>query len=208
MTIIGGMGTNPGPVVGAALLHLGETFFSKPDLHINLNFILFHYTDVVDTKSDWALALGIVFVVIVMVIPYGVVGQANKLWIQIRRWGRKFIYDRIIRRYPGLAPYMEPFSGEPSRVALAFAEASRGVSLKQWAVENPFAAIYSSIILIAAVGGIVTWDIQTFFSLCLFFWLLTLPVTVGIWLYKNRELPYLVRLSAYRKKVRNSLGQE
>jgi branched-chain amino acid transport system permease protein len=210
MTIIGGMGTNPGPVVGAALLHLGETFFSKPDLQINLNFILFRYTDVVDTKSNWALALGVLFVVIVMIIPYGVVGQVNKLWIQLRRWGRKFIYDRLIRRYPGLAAYMEPFTGEPPGVALAFAEASREASLAEWAIEHPFGTSYSGIILIAAAGGILSWDIQTFFSLCLFFWLLTLPVVIGVWVYKNREqyLPYRVRLSDQGKKPGNSLRQE
>lgn len=203
MTIIGGMGTNPGPVVGAMILHLGETFFSKPDLHINLNFILFRYTDVVDTKSDWALALGIVFVLIVMVIPYGVVGQINKSWIQIRRWGRKFLFDPVIRRYPRLAEPMEPFTGEPPEVALAFAEASRGASLVRWAAENPFAAIYSTIALTAAAGGMITWDLQTFFSLCLFFWLVTLPVVVGIWLYHHRGLflPYLNRLSDRRQDL-------
>jgi branched-chain amino acid transport system permease protein len=187
MTLIGGMGTNPGPVVGAALLHLGETFFSKPDLHINLNFILFRYTNVIDTKSDWSLALGIVFVVIVLVIPFGVVGQANKLWIQMRRWGRKFVYDPIIRHIPALAARMESFTGEPPAVALAFAEASRKASLVQWAVENPFASIYSSIILIAAIAGLVTWDIQTFFSLFLLLSLCGAPIVVGTWFYQHRD---------------------
>lgn len=182
MTIIGGTGTHPGPVVGATVLHLGETFFSKPDLHINLNFILFRYSTIVDTKSDWALALGVVFVVIVMVLPYGIVGQANRLWIQMRRWLRKFGYDPLIRRNPELAASMRPLTGEPASVALALAQQSAGQSVAQWAARYPAAATYSLIVIIATAGAILTWDVQTGFDLFLFLGLITLPLLVFGWL--------------------------
>jgi hypothetical protein len=205
MTIIGGAGTNPGPVMGAGILHLGEVFFSKPDLHLRLNFILFKYSTVVDTKSDWALALGVVFVIIVLVIPFGIIGQINKLWIQIRRWGRKFLYDPLIRRNQKLATRMEPFTGEPPLYAVAMAERTRDASLMQWAVEYPFAAIYSSAIIIASVGALITWDEHTFFDLFLFIWLITLPIVVGSWIYRSREYIrlYLRRMSERGKWLRS-----
>ena len=187
MTIIGGTGTNPGPVIGAAALHLGETFLSKPDLHVNLNFILFDFSTVVDTKADWALALGIVFVVIVMVVPYGIVGQVNRLWIQIRRWMRRFGYDPLVRRKPGLARVMAPLTGEPISVALMLAQQSTDESILQWGLAYPVAAIYSVIIGIAGLGAIVTQDIHRGFDLFLFLWLITLPFVIGSWLYKSRE---------------------
>jgi branched-chain amino acid transport system permease protein len=187
MTIIGGTGTNPGPVVGAAVLHLGETFFSKPDLHINLNFTLFHYSTVVDTKTNWRLALGIVFIVIVMVIPHGLVGQTNRLWLQMRRWCRRFGYDPVIRRYPHLAAWMEPFTGEPVAVAQALAQHSVGESLRRWALEYPIAAIYTAIIILALAGSLIMWNAQTGFHLILFLGLITLPIVVVIWLYRNQE---------------------
>jgi branched-chain amino acid transport system permease protein len=187
MTIIGGTGTNPGPVIGAAVLHLGETFLSKPDLHINLNFIVFRYSTVVDTKTDWALALGVVFIVIVMVLPYGIVGQANRLWIQMRRWLRHFGYDPLIRRYPRLAGTMAAFTGEPAPVAQALAQQSAEESLIQWAIAYPTAALYSTIIGLAAIAALITWNIHQGIDLFLFLWLLTLPLIIGNWLRTNRE---------------------
>jgi hypothetical protein len=82
---------------------------------------------------------------------------------------------------------MESFTGEPPAVALAFAEASRKASLVQWAVENPFASIYSAIILTAAITGLVAWDIQTFFSMFLLLSLCGAPIVVGTWFYQHRD---------------------
>jgi branched-chain amino acid transport system permease protein len=187
MTIIGGTGTNPGPVVGAAVLHLGETFFSKPDLHFNLNFTLFHYSAVVDTKTNWRLALGGIFIVMVMAIPYGLVGQANRLWFQMRRWGRRFGYDPLIRRSPHLAVWMEPFTGEPAAVAQALAQHSADESLLQWVLENPFTAIYAAIITLALAASLITWNTQTGFDLFLFLGLITLPGVAVVQFYRRRE---------------------
>lgn len=185
MTIIGGLGTHPGPVIGAALLHLGETFLSKPDLQVDLNFIVFRWRDTIDTQSEWPLALGAVFILIVMVVPYGVVGQINLLWLAIRRWLRRFVYDPIVRSNPKLAAWMEPVTGEPPAVAVTYAELSKSASVSAWAMENPVAAIYSAAILTALLGGLITRDISIFFSLILFFALVTLLPVLLILLYRN-----------------------
>lgn len=185
MTIIGGGGTNPGPAVGASLLHLGEEFFRKADLTIDLNFIIFRYTTEVDSMREWPLALGIVFILIVLFIPYGIVGQINLLWVQMRRWIRKFVYDPLVRRRPWIGTYMEPFTGEPPEVALYFAHESRDASLVEWAIKYPPAAVYSIVFTVAALGGIITWDVHTFFDLTLFFLLITAPFLFGIWVRRN-----------------------
>jgi branched-chain amino acid transport system permease protein len=186
MTIIGGTGTNPGPVIGAAALRLGETFFSKPDLHIDLNFTLFRYAAVVDTKANWRLALGIVFILIVMLVPYGLVGQINRLWIQTRRWCRRYVYDPLVRRHPALAATMEPLSGEPAAVALALAHQSAGASLRRWALDYPATALYVAIIALALAASLGAWDAQTGLDLFLFFGLLALPAVAVNWASRNR----------------------
>jgi hypothetical protein len=179
MTIIGGTGTNPGPVIGAAILHLGETFLSKPDLHIHLNFLLFDISTEVNTRSNWALALGVAFVVIVMVIPYGLVGQLNKWWIQIRRWFRRFAYDPLIRRNPAWASRMEPITGEPAPVALALAQQSKDQSVTAWIRHSPITALYWLLFLIAVVISLIRWDLSSGIAGLLFLWLVTLPVVLG-----------------------------
>jgi branched-chain amino acid transport system permease protein len=187
MTIIGGIGTNPGPVIGAAVLHLGEHFFRKPDLQVDLNFILFRYRAEINTTAEWNLALGAVFILIVLAVPYGVVGEMNKYWLQIRRWGRKFIYDPLLRRWPKGANYLEPITGEAPAVALYLAQQSHNAKLGAWAMEYPFAAIISTCSLIALGGGLLTWNIQTTFSLLLFFALITAPLMALIWVYRSRD---------------------
>lgn len=185
MTIIGGTGTHPGPVIGGVILQLGEAFFRKPDLQVDLNFILFHVRGTVNTTEIWRQILGVMFVLIVLLIPHGVVGQLNMLWIQIRRWLRKFVYDPILRARPGLASQMQPLTGEPSEVALALANLSKDESLAIWAKQYPWAAAYSFIFLVALFGAIVTWNIQTFFSLVLFLSLIATPIVGSLWLARK-----------------------
>ena len=181
MTIIGGLGTNPGPVIGAALLHLGEVFLSKPDLHVDLNFLVYRYTNVVNTRSEWALALGIVFVAIVMLIPYGVVGQLNTVWIQVRRWLRKFFYDPLVRRNEELAMWMEPFTGEPPQVAIALAQLSKIDSLPQWALKYPHAVLTSILIIVPVIVGLVRLDWRPAASTFLFLLIIIVPLRLLVW---------------------------
>lgn len=70
MTIIGGIGTLSGPVIGAAGLHLLDTF---------LRDAVFTVGDLtIDFASFWGLVLGLIFIVVVMVFPQGVVGTLSR----------------------------------------------------------------------------------------------------------------------------------
>jgi hypothetical protein len=82
---------------------------------------------------------------------------------------------------------MAPFTGEPAPVAQALAQQSAEESLFQWAIAYPAAALYSTIIGLAAVAALITWNIHHGVDLFLFLWLLTLPLIIGSWLRKNRE---------------------
>jgi branched-chain amino acid transport system permease protein len=70
MTIIGGTGTFTGPVVGAAGLHLSDRMLR--DLVIQVG------GTTIDIGANWALILGILFIVVVLVFPQGIVGTYNK----------------------------------------------------------------------------------------------------------------------------------
>lgn len=70
MTIIGGIGTFSGPVIGAAGLHLSDRFLR--DLVIPVGTMSF------DVGHSWTLILGIFFIVVVMIFPQGVVGTWRK----------------------------------------------------------------------------------------------------------------------------------
>lgn len=74
MTIIGGQGTFIGPVVGAFGIHLTEealrdTVLSLGGVEINIG-------------ERWALILGVLFVISVMVFPRGIVGTLAARWQQ------------------------------------------------------------------------------------------------------------------------------
>ncbi|MCC6802421.1 MAG: branched-chain amino acid ABC transporter permease [Anaerolineae bacterium] len=80
MTIIGGVGTFGGPIIGSAGLHLLDVFFRDSTLVIG--------GITVDIAGIWSLLLGVVFILVVIVFPLGVVGT----W---RRWRM-----RVSRREP------------------------------------------------------------------------------------------------------------
>jgi len=187
MTIIGGTGTNPGPVVGAAVLHFGEEVFRKEALEIDLNFMLFHIQTTVDTVEIWRLILGIVFILIVLLIPQGVVGQINLLWVQIRRWIRQFVYDPIIRSNPNIAERMQPLTGESPAIAQVLAQNSKDKQVLRWAMDYPWAASYSIAVVVASILGIITWDSSTFFSWLLFLGLIATIITIVTWLPRNYQ---------------------
>ena len=72
MTIIGGVGTFSGPVIGSGGLHLANTVFRDDETAIG-GFVI---------GENWELITGIIFVVVVLVFPYGVVGT----WYRIKAW--------------------------------------------------------------------------------------------------------------------------
>lgn len=74
MTIIGGVGTLTGPIIGAGGLHLADVTFR--DLKITLG------TTVINVADSWTLILGFIFVLVVLVFPFGIVGT----WM---RWRAK-----------------------------------------------------------------------------------------------------------------------
>lgn len=86
MTIIGGTGTLLGPVIGAAGLHLLDV--GLRDQVLALGGASIRIADV------WGLILGAIFILVVMVFPYGVVGT-------YQRW-------RVKRRHRGEAPGPAP----------------------------------------------------------------------------------------------------
>lgn len=76
MTIIGGVGTLTGPVIGAAGLELSDTFVR------NLSFTIGDLT--IDVGRNWQLILGVIFVVVVLIFPYGVVGTWTRFRLALK----------------------------------------------------------------------------------------------------------------------------
>ena len=75
MTLIGGVGTFGGPVIGAFLLRLVEQFLRDTVLTIgNLQ---------VNIGERWFLILGLLFILSVIVFPKGIVGTFQDQW---QRW--------------------------------------------------------------------------------------------------------------------------
>ncbi|NWF69239.1 MAG: branched-chain amino acid ABC transporter permease [Chloroflexi bacterium] len=75
MTIIGGIGTFSGPVIGATGLHLLDTILREAVFTIGP--LQIHMADI------WGLILGIIFIVVVIIFPQGVVGT---YWRLRARW--------------------------------------------------------------------------------------------------------------------------
>lgn len=75
MTIIGGVGTISGPIIGAAGLHLSERIFNREFIFGDI---------VINVGQQWSLILGIIFIVVVMAFPKGVVGTFES-WRARRR---------------------------------------------------------------------------------------------------------------------------
>ncbi|MEL6406695.1 MAG: branched-chain amino acid ABC transporter permease [Chloroflexota bacterium] len=75
MTIIGGIGTFSGPVLGATLLDLSEVIFDRE----------FEFGEfVLNVGEYWSLILGIAFIVVVLVFPQGIVGSVRNQWAKWR----------------------------------------------------------------------------------------------------------------------------
>jgi len=76
MTIIGGMGTFSGPVIGALALHLSDRLFRDATVTLGQT--------VIAVGSQWTLILGVAFIAVVMLFPQGVVGT----WLRWRNRSR------------------------------------------------------------------------------------------------------------------------
>lgn len=75
-TLLGGTGTFIGPPIGAGVLYLGEIALRGLEITIG--------ETVINIGEYWALALGISFIVVVMLFPTGIVGTWNQ-WRARRR---------------------------------------------------------------------------------------------------------------------------
>ncbi len=76
MTIIGGIGTFSGPLIGAGGLHFLDVFLRDAQLTLG--------GTVINVSSIWSLLLGVIFILVVIVFPVGVVGTWQR-WRQKRR---------------------------------------------------------------------------------------------------------------------------
>lgn len=73
MTIIGGVGTFAGPVLGASGLHIFQVATREVAIPLgNSTFVI---------GDNWLLIQGIIFIVVVMIFPFGIVGT----WMRFRQ---------------------------------------------------------------------------------------------------------------------------
>ena len=73
MSIIGGVGTFIGPVLGASSLHILDVLFRDSVIEIG--------SFTINIGENWLLILGFVFILVVLVFPYGMVGT----WLKIQK---------------------------------------------------------------------------------------------------------------------------
>lgn len=76
-TVVGGIGSFTGPVIGAAGLDLLDTFLRDSSITIG--------GTVVQISNIWSLLLGIVFILVVIIFPRGVVGTWQMWRTRLRR---------------------------------------------------------------------------------------------------------------------------
>jgi branched-chain amino acid transport system permease protein len=83
MVIIGGMGTLYGGIVGAAFLLITQTFL--PDLQHIAKDLLPQATFLHNVLERWLLLFGILFILVVIFFPKGVIGSVNEYFARPRR---------------------------------------------------------------------------------------------------------------------------
>ncbi len=204
MTLIGGTGTLTGPLTGSTMLRIGQEYFKKPELQVDIRFIIGRYATTVNSERYWALALGLAFIIFVMLVPHGVVGSVNLIWFDIRRWVRRFIYNPLVRSNSWLARWMEPVTGESPEFAQAIAENDNSPSIPEWARSHPETAlnglIFFIMILIIVVGyfligiGKLTdaemgWHWRRDIEWALFFIVISIPLRLLLRIYRFFVLP-------------------
>lgn len=77
MTIIGGIGTFSGPVIGAGGLHLLDTVLREASF--NIGGVTIVIADV------WGLMLGVIFIAVVLIFPQGIIGAWHRLRNRYRK---------------------------------------------------------------------------------------------------------------------------
>ena len=97
MTILGGVGTLVGPVIGAWMIKYFENIFSSFNANVLNNFYSFlpdGLRDLAVTVSGkfvgegWHLTLGLVFVLIVVFLPGGIMEGVRRITNRFRRMGK------------------------------------------------------------------------------------------------------------------------
>lgn len=83
MVIIGGMGTLYGGIVGAAFLLITQTFL--PDLQHIAKGLLPQATFLHNVLERWLLLFGILFILVVIFFPKGVIGSVNEYFARRKR---------------------------------------------------------------------------------------------------------------------------
>jgi ABC-type branched-subunit amino acid transport system permease subunit len=93
MTILGGVGTLLGPILGAGLIKFAEQKVSSWNEGILQNFVSFLPESVQDffvslfsmfVGEGWHLTLGLLFMVIVIFLPGGLMEGFNRIWNRLR----------------------------------------------------------------------------------------------------------------------------
>jgi branched-chain amino acid transport system permease protein len=83
MVIIGGMGTLYGGIVGAAFLKTTQTFL--PDLQKLAKDLFPHAEFLHNVLERWLLLFGILFILVVVFFPKGVIGSVQEYMARRRR---------------------------------------------------------------------------------------------------------------------------
>lgn len=118
MTIMGGVGTLIGPVLGAGVIKYFENIFSR----VNDTVIQGWFSMLPDWLSDglttvispflgsgWHMSLGLIFILVVVFLPGGIVEGANRLM----NWGVRMTKSREDKTSMAAAPY-EPAQSKES----------------------------------------------------------------------------------------------
>ena len=82
MVIIGGMGTLYGGIVGAAFLLITHTFL--PDLQKLAMDFFPQATLLHNILERWLLLLGVLFILVVIFFPKGVIGSVNEFITRVK----------------------------------------------------------------------------------------------------------------------------
>jgi len=83
MVIIGGMGTLYGGIVGAAFLLITQTFL--PDLQNLAKDFFPQATLLHNVLERWLLLFGVLFILVVIFFPKGIIGSLNDFIVQRKR---------------------------------------------------------------------------------------------------------------------------